>query len=342
MTTARTLLVIAATLSLVGTATTGTAADPVLSAADDGAIEALTAFNEYRADAGLPPLVVDLALEGYAQGWAAQSAVSGVAGPNPDVADDVAPWLVQAELYATGSAAGGAAHLVDFLADQVPGIVYRSGVARVGVGYATSAGGAGYLYVVLADDPYHDVVVGDAFADDIFWLTSAGVTTGWPDGSFRPTAPVTREAMAAFLYRLRAADPSLPTCDPVAAPPFLDVGPGHPFCGAIAWLADEGISTGHPDGTFRPGQSVTREAMAAFLYRWWKAWAGSSAPMPACDPAGARTFVDVRADHPFCGAIEWLAARDVTKGWPDGTFRPAQPIERQAMAAFLHRFDAFL
>ena len=55
----------------------------------------------------------------------------------------------------------------------------------------------------------------------------------------------------------------------MAEPPcdtgFLDVGPAHLFCPAIAWAADAGLVSGWPDGTYRPANDVTRQAMAAFL-----------------------------------------------------------------------------
>ncbi|OWY61789.1 hypothetical protein B7486_61915 [cyanobacterium TDX16] len=48
---------------------------------------------------------------------------------------------------------------------------------------------------------------------------------------------------------------------------FRDVPPGHPFSDEIAFTADSGIAEGFPDGTFRPGEPVSRQAMAAFLQR---------------------------------------------------------------------------
>ncbi len=82
--------------------------------------------------------------------------------------------------------------------------------------------------------------------------------------------------------------------------------------------------------------------MAAFLYRFSNVWSETPQTPLTCDPAAARTFVDVTAAHPFCGAIEWLAKNGVSTGWADHTFRPGQTIERQAMAAFLDRFDGTL
>jgi hypothetical protein len=54
--------------------------------------------------------------------------------------------------------------------------------------------------------------------------------------------------------------------------------------------------------------------------------------------AGAMLFPDVPEDHPFAEDIYWLAQTGVTTGYADGTFRPEEPVTRQQMAAFLHRF----
>jgi len=116
------------------------------------------------------------------------------------------------------------------------------------------------------------------------------------------------------------------------APTFSDVAAGHPFYEEITWLAEQGVTTGFPDGTFRGLAPIERQAMAAFLYRY--------AGEPAFTPPAVSPFDDVRPSDPFYKEITWLAAEGVTTGFADGTFRPAAPIERQAMAAFLYRFAA--
>jgi hypothetical protein len=113
--------------------------------------------------------------------------------------------------------------------------------------------------------PFVDVAVDSAFCGEITWLVDQGITTGWTDGTFRPTKAVTREAMAVFLYRLNGSpNGAHPTC---STAPFSDVPVSAAFCGEISWLAAEGISTGYPDGSFHPSESVSRQAMAAFLFR---------------------------------------------------------------------------
>lgn len=109
---------------------------------------------------------------------------------------------------------------------------------------------------------------------------------------------------------------------------FKDV-PGHAqFAKEIAWMSDQGISTGYPDGTYRPLDNVARNAMAAFMYRL------SGKPQLA---GGASPFKDVRKNDAFAGEMLWLARKGVSTGWPDGTYRPMNPVNRDAMAAFMYR-----
>jgi hypothetical protein len=69
--------------------------------------------------------------------------------------------------------------------------------------------------------------------------------------------------MAAFLYRFEGE----PAFTPPIFPSFPDVPTSHPFYKEIEWLVAAGITTGFPDGNFRPGAEVSRQAMAAFLHR---------------------------------------------------------------------------
>jgi hypothetical protein len=185
--------------------------------------------------------------------------------------------------------------------------------------------------VILAEcSSFSDVKPSQPFAEDIEWAFAEGITTGSPDGSYRPANEVTREAMAAFLHRLTGQpDPA-----PPATAPFTDVGLDHPFLLDIQWAVDQSITTGFADGTYRPKQPVRRDAMAAFLHR-------VTGDEPPTLP-GAPTFTDVPATHTFYEDIEWASAEAITTGFADGTYRPANAVTRAAMAAFLHRTDEHL
>src|SRR5690606_4379217 len=109
---------------------------------------------------------------------------------------------------------------------------------------------------------------------------------------------------------------------------FIDVSEDHQFFTEITWLADQGITTGYGDGTFRPMAPVSRQAMAVFLYR--------AAGEPAfADPVTA-SFSDVPTDHLFFTEIEWMIAEGIAGGYSDGTFRPLNETTRMAMSAFLY------
>jgi hypothetical protein len=110
---------------------------------------------------------------------------------------------------------------------------------------------------------FSDVATSHPFFDEICWMVDAEITSGYSDGTFRPGANVSRAAMAAFLYRYEGE----PTFTPPGTPTFPDVGSSHAFFDEIEWMVDAGITGGYQDGTFRPAASVTRQSMAAFLYR---------------------------------------------------------------------------
>lgn len=172
---------------------------------------------------------------------------------------------------------------------------------------------------------FNDVPMDYKFYSEIEWMAQTGITTGYADGTFKPAGTVTRDAMAAFLYRVAGS----PSFEVATTAPFKDVPQGRVFYADIAWMAQTGISTGYADRTYWPMSSVNRDAMAAFIYRL----AGS----PAFAPPSVPTFNDVSISHPFYKQIEWLASTGITTGWEDGGFHPGAPIARDAMAAFLQR-----
>jgi len=179
---------------------------------------------------------------------------------------------------------------------------------------------------------FNDVSFDNPFGADIVWLVDNDIATGFPDGSFRPTGSVSRQAMASFLFNLSTLVGGPGPGTPGA---FSDVPPSHPFHQQISWLDGNDIANGFLDGTFRPTETVTRQAMAAFLFRF-------SALVGGPGPGSPTSFSDVPLTHPFFDEISWLASNDIAGGYSDGTFRPGAPVSRQATAAFLHRLFELL
>jgi uncharacterized protein YkwD len=187
---------------------------------------------------------------------------------------------------------------------------------------------------------FADVRSDSQFAAEIGWLAAKGISTGWKEGTgtttYRPLAPVNRDAMAAFMYRL-AGQPAFAA---PATSPFRDLRTSTQFFHEITWLAARRISTGWDEGngnlTYRPLTPVNRDAMAAFLYRL--------AGEPDFTPPPRSPFRDVSATTKFYKEITWLAAQKISSGWIEGdaisTYRPLQPVNRDAMAAFMYRWNA--
>lgn len=189
----------------------------------------------------------------------------------------------------------------------------------------------GVLIPVMASSAqaqrFTDVPDGHQFLKEITWLSQSGITNGWSDGTFRPKEEVSREAFAAFLYRDAGRPPvSLPSKSP-----FKDVAPGSQFYKEIVWLEQQNITGGWADGTFRPKQSIERNAMAAFIYRY--------EGRPSFSPPSKSPFKDLTPSSKFYKEITWLDTKGITNGWSDGTYRPHNSVTREATAAFFYRLN---
>jgi uncharacterized protein YkwD len=181
--------------------------------------------------------------------------------------------------------------------------------------------------------PFSDVPGEQAFCTQIEWMATQGISGGFNDGTFRPTVAVSRQAMAAFLHRF-AGEPEVTLTERF----FADVPESHPFFDAIQWMADSGLSTGtaQPGGKplYNPTAPVSRQAMAAFLFRY--------AEEPNVD-LDQPFFADVSEVHPFYEAIQWMADSGLSTGTAQPSekpnYLPVNAVSRQAMAAFLQRYD---
>jgi hypothetical protein len=170
------------------------------------------------------------------------------------------------------------------------------------------------------------------------WQADGAAITGATSSTFVPTDAQVGKQITVTVTGSRPGYPNTSSTSagvgPVAST-FADAAPDSVFGAYIQWMSDQGISTGYVESsgfrTFHPVESVTRRAMAAFLYRM----AGS----PAFTPPATPSFSDVPANALFFKEIEWMKSRGITTGNADGTFSPDDPVSRQAMSAFLFRFS---
>ncbi|RIJ69352.1 S-layer homology domain-containing protein [Nakamurella silvestris] len=178
-------------------------------------------------------------------------------------------------------------------------------------------------------------VTGGPFLDPIQWVATRNVTGGYDAAGtqFKPTPGIARQALAAWFYRYsQHSGNQAPAC---LTKPAADVPVDSPFCGEIRWMYDQGLTTGYTVNgvnTFHPAETVQRDQAVAFLFRLS---GGTTGPCVDNGP-----FPDVPKSHPLCTAIAWAAGKTITAGYADGGFHPTDLVSRQALTAFLARFDA--
>jgi len=110
--------------------------------------------------------------------------------------------------------------------------------------------------------------------------------------------------------------------------PFTDVAGNAWYHAAVEYVYGGGLMSG-TDGThFSPNVTTTRGMIVTILH--------SMAGRPGA--AGSARFLDVPAGQYYTAAVEWACASGVVSGYPDGRFRPNDPITREQFAAILYRY----
>ena len=177
---------------------------------------------------------------------------------------------------------------------------------------------------IINNLPFTDVSMGSWFYDNVKYCYDNGLMIGADAKSFAPEGAVSRGQVVTVLYRL-AGSPSVAgkTC------PLTDVDSS--WCkDAIIWGYNAGIVMGYDDNTFRPDESVTREQLAAFVYRY--ANDGSA----ASGKTSAFTDAEYISDYAVT-AMNWCINKGVIIGMGDGTLYPQGCSTRAQFAAMISR-----
>ena len=178
--------------------------------------------------------------------------------------------------------------------------------------------------------PFPDVTEGDWFYDAVRYAYETGLMDGVGDNLFAPNSETTRAQLVTILYRL-AGQPAVS-----GDLPFPDVESGTWYTDAVAWAAENGIVNGVSDTEFAPGDDITREQLAAILYRY-AAYQGYDVSQRA-DLSG---FGDASSISPYAQeALSWAHAQGLVLGFEDGSLRPQGTASRAQIAAVLMRFLA--
>ncbi|MCR4771181.1 MAG: S-layer homology domain-containing protein [Oscillospiraceae bacterium] len=146
---------------------------------------------------------------------------------------------------------------------------------------------------------------------------------GYPDGCVHPEAEITRAEAVTIFFRLLKDDVRNKYWSETNS--FSDVSEGQWFNHAVSTLAKMGIVSGYPDGTFKPGETITRAEFVALAARF-----DAAAEAPIAD------FSDI-SGHWASIEIAKAAANGWINGYPDGSFKPDQKINRAEAMALVNR-----
>ena len=195
------------------------------------------------------------------------------------------------------------------------------------------------------DSRFSDVPKSHHFYADIEWLASSGVTTGFGDGTFRPSEETSRAQTVVFLHRLavQRGDREAASYSPSAADyaRFPDVDRDSFGAKQILGAASKGITTGRADGSFGGDVAVTRDQMVTFLCRFAAVEGDAGAKSFAPSAADYARFSDVGRGTFAAREILWGASVGIVNG-KDGKFSGGDSTLREQMAAFLHRLNTHL
>lgn len=110
--------------------------------------------------------------------------------------------------------------------------------------------------------PFADAAPTAWYHDGVHYCLENGLMRGASGGKFLPDGSTTRAQLVTILWRLEGSPAPVSTAD------FSDVADGAWYAGAVRWAADSGVVKGYDNGCFGPNDAVTREQMAAILYRY--------------------------------------------------------------------------
>ena len=178
-------------------------------------------------------------------------------------------------------------------------------------------------FASLEDTGFSDVDADDWFAESAVYVRDNGVMNGTSDTTFNPNGTTSRGQIAAILYRA-AGSPAVS-----GAADFPDVTAGAYYADAASWAAANGIVTGYSDGTFGPGDPITRQQLTAILWRY----AGSPAAESGTDYADESTIASYAVT-----AVDWARDTGVITGRDGNVFDPNGRATRAQAAVILHRY----
>ena len=194
----------------------------------------------------------------------------------------------------------------------------------------TMPSGTANVYVRFSGSglPFADVPSGSWYYDDVAYVYDTGLMTGLTATTFGPNLSTTRGMIVTILWRMENEPAAKHGC------PFADVCRGSYYEQAIAWASENGIVTGFDASTFAPDRAITREQLAAILFRF-AAYRGMDAVTLR---ENLSSFQDQAAISVYAvSALNWAVGEGLMQGTGD-KLEPTGNATRAQVAAMLRRF----
>lgn len=219
-------------------------------------------------------------------------------------------------------------------ADLVGWTVAADGEIRVGgCSYDTAAARAAFVTdgagaLAVAHFPFTDVPSNSWFYSPVAYAYNNGLFAGMTDTTFEPDTTMSRAMLVAVLWRAEGA-PIAPSSS------FTDLKADW-YRGAVHWAAANDIVAGYDAATFGPDDPVTREQMAAILYRY-----GQFKGYDMSKTASFAGFTDAGAVHGWAQtSVSWAVGTELLVGY-NNKLTPLSGATRAEVAALLQRFIAY-
>ncbi|WP_010093248.1 S-layer homology domain-containing protein [Ornithinibacillus scapharcae] len=158
---------------------------------------------------------------------------------------------------------------------------------------------------------------------EVQYLVDLGLINGYPDGSFKPNAPITREEAAKIIVTELGLD--LNSDNNI----FPDVKKGYWAEEYISAAVENNILTGYPNGNFGPKNLLTRGELASILVRAYD--------LKEKESSTTFPFRDVKKTYWAYNNIKILDQHKLVQGYPNGNFGPLDEVTRASFSAFLER-----
>ena len=171
--------------------------------------------------------------------------------------------------------------------------------------------------------PFTDVKSGNWFYDAVKYAYEQGLMTGTSATTFAPNGTMNRAMIVTVLYRLEKS-PAV-----TGASKFTDVPAGQWYSDAVAWAAANKIVNGYDETTFGPMNAVTREQMAAILFRYEQVKGLENVTLEE----NLNRFPDQNKISAYAiPALQWAVGQKIINGNADGTLDPTGTATRAQVA----------